>query len=206
MNVRLTQEQKIKILNSDEVYSIMQQVLLRENKIRRNQEHFWIIGLNKQNKVLFIELISLGATNRLQVNAPELFRMAIYKLAVNVILIHNHPGGSTEPSDADMDCTDRMTKAATLLNINVTDHLIITEENYMSFADYGIMESLKTSGKYELLDEDKIAMRKWKEQLERETAIEKKQHDIARKMKDKGFESDIIKELTGLSKWDIKKL
>ncbi len=206
MNVRLSQEQKIKILNSEDIYNIMQEVLLRENKIRRNQEHFWIIGLNRKNKILFIELISLGAKNRLQVDPPEVFRMAIYKLAVNVILVHNHPSGSVEPSETDIDYTDKMTKSAILLNLKVTDHLIITEDSYQSFADFGIMEIIKNSGKYEVLDEEEIAMRKWKEQLERKEAILKKQNDIARKMKKKGFDSDTIKELTGLSKWDIRKI
>lgn len=60
MNVRLSHEQKIRLLNSQDVYKVMQQVLLRENKIRRNQEHFWVIGLDNKNKILFIELIGLG--------------------------------------------------------------------------------------------------------------------------------------------------
>ena len=65
MNVRLTQEQKIKVLNSADIYAIMQQVLLRENKIRRNQEHFWVVGLNHNNKILLIK--------GLLVNNPGLF-------------------------------------------------------------------------------------------------------------------------------------
>jgi DNA repair protein RadC len=60
MNVRLTKDQKIQLLNSEDVYQVTQQILLRENKIRRNQELFWAVGLNNDNKILFIELISLG--------------------------------------------------------------------------------------------------------------------------------------------------
>src|SRR5690606_40012143 len=102
MNVRLTQEQKIRILNSGDVYNVMQQVLLRENKIRRNQEHFWVVGLNNKNKILFIELISLGAVNSVQVNPPEVFRMAIYKMAVKMILVHNHPSGRPEEHTSEL--------------------------------------------------------------------------------------------------------
>ena len=206
MNVRLTQEQKIRILNSGDVYNVMQQVLLRENKIRRNQEHFWVVGLNNRNKILFIELISLGAVNSVQVNPPEVFRMAIYKLAVKMILVHNHPSGDTTPSPADKDLTDRMMKTGSLIKIDVIEHLIISETDYLSFVDVGIMDELKNTGKYELLDSEKVAMRKWKEEYEREKAIEKNNLEIAKKMKENGVDVDIIKKCTGLRKSDINKL
>lgn len=112
MNVRLTKEQKIKVLNSVDIYFVMQQILLRENKIRRNQEHFWVVGLDNKNKVLFIELIGLGAVNRVNANPPDVFRMAIYKLAVKVILVHNHPSGSVDTSKGDHEFTDRMQRWA----------------------------------------------------------------------------------------------
>lgn len=206
MNVRLTQEQKIRILNSGDVYNVMQQVLLRENKIRRNQEHFWVVGLNNRNKILFIELISLGAVNSVQVNPPEVFRMAIYKMAVKMILVHNHPSGDTTPSPADKDLTDRMMKTGSLIKIDVIEHLIISETDYLSFVDTGIMTELKNTGKYELLDSEKAAMRKWKEEQEKEKAIKVNNLEIAKKMKDKGYEIETIKELTGLRKSDINKL
>lgn len=206
MNVRLTQEQKIRILNSGDVYNVMQQVLLRENKIRRNQEHFWVVGLNNRNKILFIELISLGAVNSVQVNPPEVFRMAIYKLAVKMILVHNHPSGDTTPSPADKDLTDRMMKTGSLIKIDVIEHLIISETDYLSFVDVGIMDELKNTGKYELLDSEKVAMRKWKEEYEREKAIEKNNLEIAKKMKENGVDVDIIKKCTGLRKSEINKL
>ena len=72
--------------------------MLRENKIGRNQEHFWVIGLDNQNKILFIELVGLGAVNRVGANPPDVFRMGIYKLAVGMILVHNHPSGNLKPS------------------------------------------------------------------------------------------------------------
>ena len=149
MNVRLTKEQKIRILNSEDVYKVMQQILLRENKIRRNQEHFWVVGLDTRNKILFIELISLGATNSMQVDPKEVFRMAIYKMAVSMILIHNHPSGELDPSEADKDMTARLIKSGDLLGIQVLDHLIISEKNYLSFDEEGIMQKLSGGSKYE---------------------------------------------------------
>ncbi len=206
MNVRLTQEQKIKILNSDNVFKIMQQVLLRENKIRRNQEHFWIVGLDTKNKLLFVELISLGATNSVQISPPEIFRMAIHKLAIKMILVHNHTSGDLKPSQEDLDLTDRMIKTGQLINIEVIDHLIISENKYLSFVDKGIFNELRYSGKYEILDAEKAFMRKWKEEEEKEKAIKENNLVIARKMREKGYDINTVQELTGLYKKDIKKL
>lgn len=181
---------------------MMQQVLLRENKIRRNQEHFWVVGLDNKNKILFIELISLGAVNRVQVAPPEIFRMAIYKLAVQMILVHNHPSGELTPSEGDKDVTDKMIKAGQMLNIEVIDHLIISEKEYFSMADKDIIEELKNSHNYVLMDREKALLVSMKIDAARENA----QKDIAIKMLGKGYDTKTIKELTGLSEKEISAL
>ena len=196
MNVRLTKEQKIKVLNAADIYKVMQQVLLRENKIRRNQEHFWVVGLNNKNKILFVELIGLGAVNRVQANPPDVFRMAIYKLAVKMILVHNHPSGDTSPSVNDKNFTDRMLKVGKLINIDVIDHLVIAEESFTSFAEEGIIKKLQNSGMFEIVEREKEVIKKWNLQMEREKATV----SIAKKLKAKGVDIDIIKESTGLTK------
>lgn len=187
------------ILNSEDIFKVMQQVLLRENKIRRSQEHFWAVGLNNQNKILFVELISLGAANRVQIAPPEVFRMAIYKLAVKMILIHNHPGNSLAISEADVDLTARMIKAGQLINIDVIDHLIITERKFSSFDDKGLIRKLKNSPLYELLDQEK------KQVLELNLKAEHNRK-IATSLKKSGVEEKVIQKATGMSKAEIKKL
>ena len=206
MNVRLNRDQKVKVLNSDDVYSIMQQILLRENKIRRNQEHFWVVGLNNADKILFIELVSLGAVNRVNVDPPEVFRMGIYKLAVRMILVHNHPSGNLTPSQADLDFTDRLIKVGQLIKIDVIEHLIITEDDYTSLSDNGTIGRLKKSGLYEIVDKEKARMNEWKQKMELERAEKEKARAIAKKMKEDGVDIDTIKKYTGLNKWDIKRL
>ncbi|MFZ6013236.1 MAG: JAB domain-containing protein [Bacteroidota bacterium] len=203
MTVRISAKKKIQILNSQHVYEIMREILMRENLIRRNQEHFWVIGLNNQNKILFIELITLGAKNRLIVDPPEVFRMAIYKMAVRVIFAHNHPGGIKNISEADKDTTDRMLKAGAMLRIEVTDHLVITETEFTSFADEGIMEELKHSGKYELIDG------RLKEQfieMQVEAGKDKERRGIAKRMKAEGVDVAVIQKFTKLRKSEIQKL
>ncbi len=139
MTVRLTKEQKIKVLNSEDVYKIMQQILLREKKISRVQEHFWVVGLDNKNKILFIELIALGAQNRLNATPPDIFRMTIYKLAVKVIFVHNHISGDVTPGKSDIKTTQKLIQAGELLNIRVIDHLVINETKFLSFADKGLI-------------------------------------------------------------------
>ncbi len=206
MNVRLTKEQKIKVLNSKDIYAIMQQVLLRENKIRRNQEHFWVVGLDNQNKILFVELIGLGAVNRVNANPPDVFRMGIYKLAVKMILVHNHPSGNIEPSNEDRDFTDKMLKVGTLINIEVIDHLVISETDYTSFGDKGIIKELQGSGLFEIVEREKEEIKAWKLRLERERAAKSRAIEIATELKVQGVDIEIIKKATGLTKPEIKKL
>lgn len=206
MNVRLNKDQKVKVLNSDDVYSIMQQILMRENKIRRNQEHFWVIGLDNQHKILFIELIGLGRVNRVSANPPDVFRMGIYKLAVSMILVHNHPSGNLTPSQADKDFTDRLLKVGKLININVIEHLIITEESYTSFADDGIIDELKKSGLFEIVERDKAEIKQWQLKMEKDRGEHEGRLAIAKKMKKEGFDNDTIKKLTRLPIAEIREL
>jgi len=186
MNVRISKEQKIKIGEPDDVYKIMQQILLRENKIRRNQEHFWIVGLNNAHKILFIELLCLGASNRVNIDPPDVFRMAIYKLASKAILVHNHPSGEVIPSEADKGFTDHMLKAGKFLRIEVLDHLIITDHTYASMGELGIMEELRNNGNYEMIKGEKDELMEFKLRIEGERAVKENKIEIAKRMlKDK---------------------
>ncbi len=202
MNVRLSSTQKIAVLNSADIFTIMRDILLRENKIRRNQEHFWVIGLNSASKILFIELVSLGATNRVEVKPAEVFRIAIYKSAIRMILVHNHPSGSIKISEADRDLTDRMIKSGNMLAIEVLDHLVITENGYTSFVDIGVMDELRRSGRYELIDKEKG----WLQEMKVEAEVAKKMNEVAANFKKLGVDIETIKKATGLTKTEIKRL
>lgn len=206
MNVRLTQDQKVHLNDSNGVYKIMQQILMRENKFGRNQEHFWVIGLDNQNKILFIELVGLGAVNRVNANPPDVFRMGIYKLAVKMILVHNHPSGRLEASEADIDMTDRMIKVGDIVKIEILDHLIISETGFLSMIDKGIFDKLKKNGRYQVIDRDLAEYKEMKLEIELELAEKKKSIEIAKVLKKQGVDVEIIKKSTGLTKWEIRKL
>jgi DNA repair protein RadC len=102
-------------------------------------EEFWILILNKGNKVMSQEKISIGGTDATVVDAKIIFRRAIEGQAVNIILCHNHPSGTLRPSPADLDLTKKLKQAGEVIGIHIIDHLILTDAGYFSFADEGIL-------------------------------------------------------------------
>ncbi|MGV3612247.1 MAG: JAB domain-containing protein [Fluviicola sp.] len=207
MNVRLTKDQKIRIANSEDVYSIMQQVLLRENRIGRGQEHFWIVGLDRQNKILFIELLALGNDNRVHIKAPQVFRMAIYKNAPKVIFVHNHPSGNMKASAEDLNMTDRLLKAGEIIEIDVIDHLIISEETYVSLDQEGIIEELRNNGAYRIVERDRAELEKWKLDQEKDKAVREERKEFAKKLLALNhMSSEEIRKLTGLTIREMNKV
>jgi DNA repair protein RadC len=202
MDVKLTKEEKIKILNSDDIYGIMQRVLLRENKIDQNREHFWVIGLESNNRILFIELISLGSVKKALVEPMEVFSFALQKRAVKIILCHNHPSGEIKPSDADKDITDRLIQVGIIVNTEVIDHLIISDKSYLSFKDIGLLDELKKSIKY--VPSYVLEQRIRKEAAD--IATRKNTVEIAKKMKRADENIEKISAFTGLSIEEIETL
>jgi len=180
----------------------MRQILRRENKIGQKQEYFRMVGLNQANKILYIELVALGSSNITRIKPREAFRMAVYKLAIRVVMIHNYPSGDVTPSSNDQDFTDHFIQAGKFLKIEVVDHLIISHEDYHSFVDSGVFKKLQSSKKYILpyvLEEQ--ARKEGKEEGLKEKTI-----DMARAMKQKGISLGVIFETSGLSIGQIEKL
>lgn len=208
MNVRLTKEQKIKVKGSQDIYPIMQQILLRENKIARNKEHFWIIGLASNLQILFIELISLGTIKATLVEPMEVFSLALQKQAVRIVLVHNHPSGDVNPSIADMDITERMLAIGKFLKCPVEDHMVITETGYYSFLDTGHLERIQKETTYDLEFEqlDKLKKQLKMKELENRRISKDTKTEMAKSMILKGISSDLIQEITSISKKEIEKL
>ncbi|WP_417799770.1 JAB domain-containing protein [Tenacibaculum sp.] len=202
MDIKLTEQEKIKILNSDAIYGIMQKILLRESKIDQNREHFWVIGLENNNRILFIELISLGTVNATLVEPMEVFSFALQKRAVKIILCHNHPSGELIPSVNDKNLTDRLIQVGIIVNTHVIDHLIISDKSYLSFADTGLLQELAKSTKY--VPKYVLEQRLKKEAAE--IAEKNKAIEIAKSLKRKGIDTNTIADSTGLTIEEVKKL
>src|SRR5574337_1113230 len=204
MRVKLSKEQKIQVLNSRDIFPIMQQILLRENKIGRSKEHFWVVCLSNSNRILLIELISLGNAKKSIVDPTEIFSFALQKRAVKLIMVHNHPGGELQPSPDDEDITDRMYQVGLFLDVPVIDHLILSETGYYSFTDTGLLLKLSKSKKYVLKykeEEERLKNLGLKKGVEigRKEGEKIKAIEMAKGMKLEGSDVKIIAKLSGLT-------
>lgn len=117
------------------------QILLKtwDKELTRFVEHFKILLLNRKFKFLGIYEVVGGCSGKVLIDSKLIFASAIKANANSIILAHNHPSGSGEPSETDKYFTMRMVAAGKLLEIKIYDHLIITEEGYFSFGDAGAL-------------------------------------------------------------------
>jgi DNA repair protein RadC len=120
------------------VADLIRTILCREERVDRDKEHFWVIGLTTRNTVKYIDLVSMGTLNASLVHPRETFRYAVMKAVSAIILAHNHPSGSTEPSDDDLALTRRLRDAGHVLGIEVLDHVIVGGMKYTSFKERGL--------------------------------------------------------------------
>lgn len=102
-------------------------------------EEFWVLYLNQGNFVVRKEQISKGGINQTSVDLRIIMKFALEEMATSLILAHNHPSGNLKPSQADINLTRKIKEAALSLDIEVFDHLIVTQKSYFSFADEGIL-------------------------------------------------------------------
>ncbi|MBA2422088.1 MAG: DNA repair protein RadC [Chitinophagales bacterium] len=126
--------EKDKISSSKDCYDVLQP-LIADVK----HEEFWILMLNRANKVIAVERMSEGGLTGTVADPRKIFNSAIKSDATSVILCHNHPSGNLTPSSTDIELTKKMKEAGKILEISVLDHLIIGENKYYSFADEGMM-------------------------------------------------------------------
>lgn len=104
------------------------------------RESFYVMYLNRANKVLGVMRVSTGGTTGVAVDAKFVLSGIVKLNACSAIICHNHPSGNTKPSQQDIDLTKKIGAACKLLDGSLLDHVIITpEESYFSFADEGMM-------------------------------------------------------------------
>lgn len=122
------------IKESRDVYSIM------ASKIAElDHEEFWTLYLNRANKIITFDKISRGGISGTVVDPKLIFKHALKHLSSSIILVHNHPSGQLKPSQADISITQKLKEAGKVLEIQVLDHLIISDEGFFSFADEGLL-------------------------------------------------------------------
>ncbi len=100
-------------------------------------EEFWILLLNRANKIIRKLPVSEGGLSGTVVDPKKIFKICLDHHASGIIMGHNHPSGSLTPSDADVKITKKLTEAGRLLEITILDHIIVGENGYYSFAEDG---------------------------------------------------------------------
>ncbi|KPH14174.1 DNA repair protein RadC [Chryseobacterium sp. ERMR1:04] len=133
---RASQEipEKPVISNSNDAYQILKNQL---SDLRT--EEFWAVFLNQSNKVLHTSQLTQGGINQSIVDVRILFKIALDHFSTGIIIAHNHPSGNLKPSKEDIDITQKIKEGGALLNIQLLDHLIVTQNSYLSFSDEGLL-------------------------------------------------------------------
>jgi len=133
---RASQEipEKPQISSSNDAYQI-----LKFHLAELRTEEFWAIFLNQSNKVIHISQLTQGGINQSIVDIRILFKNALDHFATGIIVAHNHPSGNLKPSSEDIHITKKIKEAGNLMNIQLLDHLIITQNSYLSFADENLL-------------------------------------------------------------------
>lgn len=124
---------KERITCAEDAYKLLIEYALKD------QEHFLLITLDGSSKVINKRMIHIGTLNQLLVHPREVFYPAIQDKAAGIIVAHNHPSGTTEPSRADIQITERLKDVAKLVGIELLDHLILTQTGYYSFQEEGLL-------------------------------------------------------------------
>jgi DNA repair protein RadC len=133
---KIPPSQRRKISSSRDAEEILRSIWSDTMEFR---EEFVILLLNRANRVLGYYKVSSGGMTGTIADSRIIFSVALKSCACAIILAHNHPSGNTQPSDADRKLTTNLKKGGEYLEISVLDHIILTSETYLSFADEGLM-------------------------------------------------------------------
>jgi DNA repair protein RadC len=103
----------------------------------KKQEYFICITLNGAGEEIACRVVTVGILNQSLVHPREVFAEAITDRAASIILVHNHPSGTLEPSAQDIGITRQLVEAGSILGIRVLDHIIVTKKGYVSLKELG---------------------------------------------------------------------
>lgn len=204
MNVKLTKTQRILIESSGDIARIMRQILFRENRVSRQREHLWTIGLSEEYKMQYVELIAFGIPAKTKIQPMEIYRLALQKDCRYLYICHNRKTADMAAQADDKALTDRMIQVGNIVGIQVWDHIIINPktEDFLSYRDVGLMEELSKSTAWVPKFEQVKKIKK----IANEEGQKQKARQIAKTMKKGKLQTDLIVQLTGLSVKEVEQL
>lgn len=133
VKVTATKGDEIFVKNSDDIVEVLRN-LFNSDTIQWTEE-FIIVCLNRAHKIIGTCKVGMGGFSGVVCDPKVIMTIALQSAASSLILAHNHPSGSTKPSDSDRNMTKKIKQACELFDINLLDHIILTDESYYSFAE-----------------------------------------------------------------------
>lgn len=127
LRINTETETKIKIQKPEHIFKVLKKDLFEKTK-----EHFYVISLDTRNYLIAVDLVSIGTVNETLVHPREVFKQALSRNAVSIIVAHNHPSGQPDPSPEDIIVTERVAKVGIALGIPLLDHVIISNNLFIS--------------------------------------------------------------------------
>jgi DNA repair protein RadC len=133
----ILKDKAIEATKPEPIVTALQEWLMSLDDTDRLKEHLFVVLLDARLKVTLVDVVSIGTLNASLVHPREVFIRAIATAASAVIIAHNHPSGTREPSDADLTITRRLRDAGRIIGIELVDHLIVTASGFYSFVEHG---------------------------------------------------------------------
>lgn len=113
--------------------------MARQRLVGVPHEELWSLYVDNQNRAISWRKLSEGLGGRVFVHNAVVLAPAMELKATGIILVHNHPGGAPQPSQADIDLTNRLRHAAQMIDVRLVDHIIVTDDDYASFSDMDLL-------------------------------------------------------------------
>ena len=115
------------------------EVFLRSILHGASQENFVVVGLDARQRVRLVRTVAVGTLTRVEVHPRELFRPLLRSGMHSCLIAHNHPSGDATPSEADVVLTERMVRIGQFLGVPVIDHIVVTDDSFVSLAELGML-------------------------------------------------------------------
>jgi len=107
--------------------------------MQETKEMFLTLHLDGKNRIICIDLVSIGSLNQSIVHPRHVFQTALISNAAAIICVHQHPSGDPAPSTEDVAITRRLKEAGEIMGIKILDHIIIGDGQYLSFVERGLL-------------------------------------------------------------------
>lgn len=149
MNISLTNDQRINVLNSEALYKIMEQIIIREEGIDQDRKQCFVVSLGIGKEILNIELIALGSQLSVIVEPLEVFGQSIAKRANSIVLVLYHGNRELKLLQSEIELVNRIHSCGIILNVEMADCLLMNNESFMSLReDQSLYNELVTSNEF----------------------------------------------------------